>query len=58
MTVSIYFVYLASASSTRTYSTFPVLNVTEMWHEHRRAAYNDDFLEPEYTFNFIHIKRF
>lgn len=47
MTASIYFVYLASSSSKRTYSTFPVLDMTEMWHEHRRAMYNDDFLSQD-----------
>lgn len=53
MTVSICFVYLASASTKRTYSRFPVLNMTEIQHEHRSAIYNDDFLEPGYAFNLI-----
>lgn len=53
MTLSIYFVYLASASSKRTYSRFPVLNMTEIQHERGRAIYNDDFLELGYTFNLI-----
>lgn len=53
----IYFAYFASASSKRTESTFAVLNVREMWHEQRRAMYNDDFLKPQYTSNFIHFKK-
>lgn len=57
MTTSIYFAYFASGSSKRTYSTFAVLNTTEMWHEQRTAMYNDDFLKPGYTFNFIHLKK-
>lgn len=57
MTVSIYFACFASSSSKRTCSTFAILNVREMWHEQRRAMYNEDFLKPEYTFNFINFKK-
>lgn len=58
MTVSIYFACFASPSSRRTCSTFAILNVREMWHEQRRTMYNEDFLKPGYTLNFIHFKKF
>lgn len=57
MTARIYFAYFASGSSKRTYSTFAVLNMREMWYEQRRAMYNGDFLKPGYTFNFIYLKK-
>lgn len=57
VTVCIYFAYFASASSKRTQRTFAVLNVREMWHEQIWAMYNDDFLKPRYTFNFINFKK-
>lgn len=55
MTVSIYFAYFSPASSKRTYSTFAVLSVREMWQEQRRAMYNDDFLKAVYASNCIHF---